>query len=295
MELTRSRWFRLACGALILGLAACSVDTGQDSDEPTEDEIAASLNGTVGPEKSDALAAIPWATIGAGVSYKKVGAGTDVLIVYGGYTARDLFSQRWADELVRDKLGALGVGHIYAVKGPDQSGYANREIGNSHLTAHLAQGSRAANASRIIVIAHSSGTYVATELLRQIATSAPSTLAKVSLFNLDGGGLDASLVKKMHNTYFVYAYDSKIGRYSHNAGGMQSLGSEFASEGGAVKVNAKGSGCSASAAGGLWCLHDTLITTKPHNPAMYDLLDDYTDFSTPDRQVVTSYLDVLDH
>lgn len=280
----------------MLGVAACSADTGQSSDEPTEEEIAASLNGTVGPEKADALAATPWETIGAGVSYKKVpSGGDDIVIVYGGYTAQDVFSQRWADELVRDKLGDAGVGHIYAVKGPNQSGYANREIGNTHLTAHLAQGSRAANASRIIVIAHSSGTYVATELLQQVNNSAPSTLAKVSLFNLDGGGLDASLVKKMHRTYFVYAYDSKIGRYSHNASGMQSLASEFASEGGGIKVNANGSGCSASAAGGLWCMHDTLINTKPHNPVMYDLLDDYTDFSTSGRRVVTSYLDVLDN
>ncbi len=295
MELTRSRWFRAACGGLLLALAACSVDSGQDSDEPTEEEIAASLNGTVGPEKADSLAAIPWATIGAGVSYKKVGAGSDVLIVYGGYTAQDVFSQRWADELVRDKLGAEGASHIYAVKGPNQSGYANREIGNSKLVAHLAQGTRAANASRIIVIAHSSGTYVSTELFQQLASSDPSALTKVTLFNLDGGGLDASLARKMTHAYFVWACDSKIGRCSHNAGGMQALGSEFASEGGGIKVNAIGSGCSSSAAGGLWCMHDTLINTKPHNPVMYDLLDDYTDFSTPGRSVVTSYLDVLAH
>ena len=284
----------------MLGVAACSADTGQDGDEPTEEEIAASLNGTVVPEKSDAIAAIPWATVGAGVSYKKVGAGADVLIVYGGYTAQDVFSQRWADELVRDKLGADGVGHLYAVKGPNQSGYANREIGNTKLVTHLSQASRAKNASRIIVIAHSSGTYVATELLQQLGREVTgelpaSTLGKIDLFNLDGGGLDASLVKKLSHAYFVWACDPKIGRCSHNAGGMQALGSEFASQGGGIKVNASGSGCSSSAAGGLWCMHDTLINTRPHNPAMYDLLDDYTDFSSAGRSVVTSYLDVLEH
>jgi hypothetical protein len=295
MELLRSQWFRVACGSLLIGLAACSSDTSQSSDDPTAEEIAASLNGTVGPEKDDALAAIPWANIGAGVSYKKMGAGDDVVIVYGGYTAQDVFSQRWADELVRQKLGDDGIGHIYAVKGPNQSGYANKEIGNSKLVAHLALASRAANASRIIVIAHSSGTYVSAELLEQLEASNPSALGKVELFNLDGGGLDADLVKKMSHTYFVYACDPKINRCSHNASGMQSLASEFASEGGGIKVNASGSGCSASAAGGLWCMHDTLINTRPHNPMMYDLLDDYTDFSTSGREVVTSYLDVLDN
>jgi pimeloyl-ACP methyl ester carboxylesterase len=283
MSITRSRWLRALCGALVLGLAACTADTGDVSDEPTQEEIAASLNGTVGPETADALAAVPWTTIGAGVSYKKFGQGSDVVIVYGGYTAQDVFSQRWADQLVRDKLGDAGVGHIYAVRGPNQSGYANREIGNSKLVAHLAAGGRGAQASRVVVIAHSSGTYVATELLQDLHQSAPSTLAKVSLFNLDGGGLDASLVSRMAHTYFVYACDSQIGRCSHNASGMKSLAAEFASAGGGIKVNATGSGCSASASGGLWCMHDALITSRPHNPAMYDLLDDYTDFSTKNR------------
>ena len=299
MQIARSRWYRALAGSLMVGLAACSADT-TSSDEPTEEEIAASLNGTVGPEKADAISAVSWTTLGVGVSYKKVGAGDDVLIVYGGYTAQDVFSQRWADELVRDKLGADAVGHIYAVRGPNQSGYANREIGNSKLVAHLAAGGRAANASRIIVIAHSSGTYVATELLQLIHREVTgeltaSTLSKVTLFNLDGGGLDASLVAKMNRTYFVYACDSRIGRCSHNAAGMKSLASEFASAGGGIKVDATGSGCDASASGGLWCMHDTLINTRPHNPVMYDLLDDYTDFGSKGRAVVTSYLDALDH
>jgi hypothetical protein len=73
---------------------------------------------------------------------------------------------------------------------------------------------------------------------------------------------------------------------------MRSRGAQYAALGGALKVNADESRCSRTHAGGLWCLHDTLITTWPHNPVSYDLRRDYTDF-TDGRQLVTSYLDVL--
>lgn len=280
-------------GAMALAVSAC-VAASEDADQPSEAEIAASLNGPVVPEKADELAAVPWANVGYGVSYKSFGAGTDVLIVYGGYTARDVFSQRWADELVRDKLGASGVSQMYAVRGPNQSGYANREIANSKLVAHLADAGRADAAKRILVVAHSSGTYVATELLDFVSSKlGDAALSKVTLFNLDGGGVDGSIVSRLGGAYFVYGCDAHIGRCSHNASAMKSLGSEFASAGGALEVDATGSGCNAYGSGGLWCMHDTLITTKPHNPVMYDLSEDYTDFTSPGRAVVTSYLDVL--
>ena len=85
-----------------------------------------------------------------------------------------------------------------------------------------------------------------------------------------------------------------IGRCSHNASGMRSLGAQYAELGGAYEVDATGSGCSRTASGGLWCLHDAVINTRPHNPTMYDLRRDYTTFSgAPGRALVTSYLDVL--
>lgn len=288
--------------AVMVAMAGCATDV--DDPEENIDESEAALT-PLTPEKVDAISQTPWTTLGYGVSYKAIDSATNednALLVYGGYTAQDVYVQRWADELVRTKT-SMGIAHLYAIRGPNQAGYANEEIMNSKLAAHLGAGGAngvAAKATSILVVAHSSGTYVADELLsmlRQGASGpAATTLGKVTLFNLDGGGVSSSsLVAAMKNTYFVYAYDPGIGRYSHNASGMKSLGDEYDAHGGAIKVNAQGSGCSKSASGGLWCLHDTLITTRPHNPAMYDLRNDYTDFSsTPSRKVVTSYLDVLD-
>ena len=70
---------------------------------------------------------------------------------------------------------------------------------------------------------------------------------------------------------------------------MRSLGAQYAELGGAFEVDANGSGCSRTASGGLWCLHDAVVNTRPHNPAMYDLRRDYTVFHDG-HALVTSYL-----
>lgn len=284
----------LTFALLVTGCGAGEND-GTTGDDGVEEGASAEALTDVGAETNDELAQTPWDTTGYGVHTKTVSGGSNVLIVYGGYSAQDLYVERWADELVRAKNDVLGVGSLVAVRGPNQAGYQNREIANSKLAAYLGANGRAQNAQSIVVIAHSSGTYVAAELLSMLKKgrgNVPSdTVSKITLFNLDGGGLDGSTVHAMHNAFFVYACDANLGRCSHNADSMKWLGGQYASAGGAIKVKANGSGCSSSN-GGLWCLHDTLITNKPHNPSHYDLARDYTDFSGS-RHVVTSYLDSL--
>jgi pimeloyl-ACP methyl ester carboxylesterase len=297
---------RLAITTCLLGaLAACSSDDGRESlseeasafviPEPPE-PIEPLL-----PEVDDLVSRTPWQPVGFGVSYKSFDgsplASSNVVILYGGYTAEEDYVQRWANEMVRVKAAALGIGHLYAVKGPNRAGYDNHEIHNSKLAAHLAAEGRAAGAQSVVVIAHSSGTYVADELLRMLRDGAggvpASTIAKVRLFNLDGGGVsNAALLRQLGSAYFVFACDGAIGRCSHNASSMRSLGAQYASLGGAQEMNARGSQCSREQAGGLWCLHDTVITTRPHNPVSYDLRRDYTDFANG-RELVTAYLDAL--
>lgn len=248
-------------------------------------------------EADDAVASAPWTSVGAGVAYKHIGAGSNVVIIYGGYTAQLEWVERWCNELYRVKGAALGLGHLYAVKGPNQSGYQNHEIENSRLAAHLGANGIAATASSIAVIAHSSGTYVADELFRHVKTGTggvpAGTASKISYFDLDGGGPgDSTFVRRFAHAYFVWAYDGVIRLESHNAGGMKSLGASYASIGGGFEVVADRSGCDRSVNGGLWCMHDALINTRPHNPRMYDLKNDYTDF-TSGRALVTSYLSAL--
>lgn len=271
------RLVRLSRFVLPLAVLALVAGCAADVEEVDEDQGAI---GTVPPERDDAVGRIPWQPVGVGVSYKRLPGGSDVLVVYGGYGAQDVYAQRWANELVRAKGQALGLGHVYAVRGPNQPLYANREIGNSRLAAHLDAGARS-----IVVVAHSSGSYVANELFGQLSGD---TLAKTTFFNLDGGRTSASTLGALADAYFVFACDGAIGRCSQNAPTMRALAS---THGGAITVRAEGSGCSRDA-GGSWCLHDALITTRPHNPRSYDLRRDYTTFGG-ERTVVASYLDAL--
>jgi hypothetical protein len=297
---------RISLVAFLL-VAACAAPSDDDA-QSTDDLSAADRQSLLPPapeaavgdlpaEPDDDVTRLPWQELGLGVHYKAFGTGHNIVIIYGGYTAQDDWVERWSDQIYRARgtSAQLDIAHLYAVRGPDTAGYTNHEIQNSHLVAHLVDSGRAANAPAIVVVAHSSGTYVANELFSMVkngASGIPSaaTEAKVRLFNLDGGGTPAD-IRNFARAYFVYSCDHNSGKCSHNSDPMKSLGQTYASLGGAVEVNATGSQCDGTVIpGGLWCLHDTLINTRPNNHVMYDLKWDYGDFTAP-RSLVTSYLD----
>ncbi len=265
-------------------LAACTSTAPDDPDdlfEPPPDLVDVGNGDT--PISED------WTPIGLGVAYQQVNTGHAILIVYGGYTAKLTYSAAWATELVDAKLGGAGVGHIYAVKGPQDASYAAREIENSKLRAHLAA---LPPDAPIYIVAHSSGSYVAHELLQQLSTAGNTgVLARISYANLDGGssGLTAAIVSALDKVSFVYAQDPTLSSgLSQNASSAVAMGMTYAMYGSSFKVVVPDTGC-ANGAG--WCLHDVLITHRPHNAQSYDLARDYTDFV--DRPVTTEYLDGL--
>jgi len=236
------------------------------------------------------LAAASWTSIGRGVSYRRVNAAPAILIAYGGYSAQLSHTSAWATALMNAKLAAAGVGHVYAVQGPADPKYAAREIANTALRAHL--GKLTGDIAPIYVIAHSSGSYVAHELLTQMhAATDVAHLSRISYANLDGGGtgLTTPIVASLSRIAFVYACDPLLpSGLSQNSGAMRALGTTYAAYGDAFEVTVPGTGC-ASGAG--WCLHDVLVTHRPHNPRNYDIARDYTDFVN--RPVTTEYLDLL--
>lgn len=250
----------------------------------------AEVDDASGDESTSEGALTGFASVGNGVSYTRAGTGEGVLILYGGYTAQLGWVQGWASALHSSKLQSLGVGHVYAVQGPRDAGYGGREIGNTKLGAHLR--ANAPNATFVLVAAHSSGTYVAQELIGQIARSgdASTWLGKMVYANLDGGyGLEAATARQMRKAVFVWGDDPRAGQ-SSNAEVMKSLGGQYGAKGKTVRVDASGSGCNRAAK---WCLHDTVITSRPHNPAMYDLANDYVKFAG-DRKVVTSWIEAVE-
>ncbi len=236
------------------------------------------------------VAGAGWTSIGLGVEYQRQNTGNAILIAYGGYSAKLAYSAGWATELVDAKLGALGVGQVYAVKGPQDPGYDAREIANTKLRAHLATIDD--GVSPIYVVGHSSGSYVAHELLSQLyASDSTSVLSRLAYADLDGGGsgLTTSIIASMRAITFVYAHDPTLSSgYSENSSTAQALGDDYAPKAQTFEVTVPNTGC-ANGAG--WCMHDVNITHRPHNPNMYDLADDYTDFVN--RPPTIEYLDTL--
>jgi hypothetical protein len=250
----------------------------------------AASSSTASDDVAEQLAS-SWTSVGNGVAYQNAGAGNAVLIAYGGYTAQLSYSEGWASELFSAKLEAMGVGHVYAVQGPKDASYSGDEIGNSKLRAHMA-GAIADNAPFIFVVAHSSGAFVAHEILRQLYDAGDTTtLSKIVYANLDAGdsGFNTQVAASLRRSIFVYADDPTLSSgLSHNAGAAISNGQTYSQYGSSFEVVVKHSGCND---GARWCLHDLLVTHRPHNHKTYDLADDYTDFAN--RPVTTEYIDAV--
>jgi hypothetical protein len=271
-------------------VVACGTDDIDDGGELEDVESAEDLAGIGGGDEGKTDEEATWIDIGLGVAYQNVNTGDAIVIAYGGYSAKLSYSAAWVSELVDQKLGGEGVGHVYAVKGPQDAGYNAKEIANTKLRAHLAMVDD--GVSPIYIVAHSSGAFVAHEILNQWhGQGMQSVLARVRYANLDGGGsgLTTTLVGELDKISFVYAKDPTLARgLSQNSGAAMALGWTYRAYGSAFEVLQPNTGCNSGAG---WCLHDVVITQKPHDPNMYNLALDYTDFVN--RPVTTAYLDPM--
>ncbi len=237
---------------------------------------------------------IPWQTganVGYGVASKDTQnpLGNSMMIAYAGYDVSLASAEAWATALYEAALEKRGVRHIWAVQGPADPSYSQQEIGNSKIAAAMIpmvdQGTQL-----VFVAGHSSGSFVAHELLDQLASGAdPDGVTKdlVTYFDLDGGGgFTQAAIDRVKKAFFVGSHDGAT--LSPNHADMSYLGNLYASKGGFYDNDASASGCNAGAE---WCVHVTLITTKPHDPTNADPLHDYSDFTG--RPVCTSYITLL--
>ena len=241
------------------------------------------------PQPAVSVPATGWERVGAGVSCRDTGRtrvyGT--FVAYGGWGVREAWARAWVDGVYRTALVRRGIRYLCAVQGPATVDYAGREIGNAALGAWLLGHPR----GLVVVAAHSSGSFVAHELFAELVAMGErgaGLLRRTVYFDLDGGeaGLTPAIVAQLRRAYFVYADDSTTGTRSANAATMIELGARYASAGGVLAVNASRSGCRA---GARWCLHDALVTERPHNPTTYDLERDYQGF-LPNRPAAVAYL-----
>ena len=238
---------------------------------------------------------IPWEqgpNVGFGVSRKDTHnpLGSNVFIAYAGYQVGASGAEAWATALYRAALREKGVRYLWAVQGPNTPEYTQQEIGNTKIVASLLP-LVTASTKFVLVVGHSSGSFVAHELLGQLSGGldpADVTAGKIVYFDLDGGqsGLTPAAVARLRRAYFVGAKDGATGTTSPNMAAMKALDVKYPGVGGYYESDASASGCNV---GATWCVHVTLINSRPHNPADADTLLDYGDFVG--RPVSHGYLD----
>lgn len=216
---------------------------------------------------------------GFGIAYRRANENDDIAIFYGGYGATLAASESWLDEAFAADLEARGIGRLYAVKGPLHADYRDWEIGNSKIAKRLI-GEEGAKASRIVVVAHSSGAFVAHELLSQLADGRDvngAAAGKIVYFNLDGaGGPPSKALANLEGAWAVSVKDTN-GIRSMNAGVADSNAAKYtaAGKGGLVSIDADPGACNS---GARWCLHMVCTNERPHNKSGLDVAHDYTDF-----------------
>ncbi len=238
---------------------------------------------------------IAWATgtsVGNGIASKDTQnpTGQSAAIIYAGYGSTLAGAEAWTTALYRATLRDRGVRYLWAVQGPIDVQYTAKEIGNTKLAAALVP-KVSASTKFVLVLGHSSGSYVAHELLGMLgggSDPASVTAGRVVYFDLDGaiGGLTTAMVTRLRKAYFVGGYDSTIATTSPNDVTMRSAGTSYGANGSYYQLAATGSGCLATA---IWCLHMTVVTTKPHNLSAADTTNDYADFVG--RPVARAFLD----
>lgn len=217
-----------------------------------------------------------FAPFARGIHYAKVHDSATALVGFAGYAVE----QSWADDW-NAALGAsfLSPGEVFSVMGPADPLYKGREIQTSHLLPALT------SARVVLVAAHSSGSYVAHNWFHQLLDSGAAgkaVLARVAYFNLDGGlgdfdpgvSLNASVATALRSLHAVCSCVN-TSLCSPNIQDMQTVKQRFPFAS-LFQIDASRSGCVAT-----WCVHMTLINTKPFNSSGTDGPHDYTDFAPP--------------
>jgi hypothetical protein len=219
------------------------------------------------------------AAIGNGVAMMDTGnvLGENVFIGYAGYNINLGQAQSWVQTLYDARLRELGVKTLYAVQGPADSLYNGLEIGNSKIAAALGQQVNG-NTGFVLIAGHSSGSFVADELLQQLDTGADPSNAigsRTVYFDLDGDQryVGPNAINRLRRAYYVNARNPLTGSSSYNHGAMASLGAAYAGKGGSFEYDARSSGCT-----GTFCTHISLINTVPHDPGTGSGVD-YADFN----------------
>lgn len=203
------------------------------------------------PVSESKAAPADWAEFYPGEMWQKKisaeAAGGTILIAYGGYGADEPGTKNWAGALA----AAGGFNYAVAVKGPALADYSDHK--KKKANELLIKALTAMPVTKIVISAHSSGTYVAHELLAMLALKENSALpGKTVYYDLDGA--TCLICPKLSAASAGFKFTCVGARQgalkSPNYASVKACGqAHFLS----LDFNA---GCT-----GAWCLHACLINT----------------------------------
>lgn len=267
---TSTRRPRKALGLVALAALSC----GGDDHAPPAPSAAASLSSeasvaAAAPAPSSSAPPPPvqaWRSLGFGAAEKERAEGDVAFVGLSGWKITLEPTESWIDALDRETLKAHGVRWRYAVQGPKDVFYKARELDVLAVARSIA----AHHPKRVVVAAHSSGAYVAHALL-EVLEPGPY----VVYFNLDGGdeGLTPKARERADEFVFVAATDPAVRTSTPHRKEMKKAAAHFKAT--FLDVEAPDSGCRK---GATWCMHMTLITTRPHDAKKAGGEIDYTDW-----------------
>ncbi|AQQ67857.1 hypothetical protein Mag101_09535 [Microbulbifer agarilyticus] len=216
-----------------------------------------------------------------------------LLVLFPGYSVEREWAEHWGSALLQQPA-ARAVSLAWVFAGPRSVFYEERELPVAPSVARLR---RDQSIQRIVLVAHSSGSFPAHQWLNQVARDSvlrTRFLNAVTYINLDGGSgeglpggdlaLGSPALELLEQGLAVAAKDVVTGSHSSNSADMLALAGQYPSIFQYLSLEVD-SGCVEGAG---WCLHDALIIRRPYNTQTFDLRRDYTGF-TNERPVTIGW------
>lgn len=242
-----------------------------------------------------------WDSVGLGVNSTCLDSSSNsVFIGFAGWSVKQSWANNWVQQLYFSKLKLLNVGFLFSVKGPTSSCYKEQEVDNISLAKNLIYLATNKKIDKIIIAAHSSGSFVAHHLFKilfaeRILSESNVLADKILYFNLDGGigsqncgvPIDSTMAENLAHIYAVYAYDNDSKIFSPNKEDMVELHKMFENKSTLLQMDVTGSNST-----GKWSVHDALINKKPYNPTSFNLEKDYNNINS-EHPVFDEYLNEI--
>lgn len=212
-------------------------------------------------------------------SYIQLKDSSYFLITFAGWSVKQDWANNWTKSIVQAKSNFKNYSFI-AFKGPDDVLFKSKyDIDVYDNVLDFIK--KAKKIKKVIIIAHSSGTFVAHNFLKHLYKVDTTKLfyKKISYYNLDGDigsveddtFLSDDIANYLNKLNCVFAVDTLTNSFSANYKQMINIKNTYPFCN-LIKLLANANICNK---GAKWCLHDYLIVKMPFNKNTFDLKKDY--------------------